>query len=59
MYSLLSLLGDFDRHSWLDFLLTVSRYETTGSDFCNSDLLCVHICAYLSYSPRTLRGMQA
>lgn len=29
----LCLLGDFDRHIWLDSSLTVSRYETTGSDF--------------------------
>ena len=41
MYSLLSLLGDFDRHSRSDFSLTVSQYETTGSDFCNIILLCI------------------
>ena len=28
----LCLLGDFDRHIWLDSALTVSRYDTTGSD---------------------------
>lgn len=33
MYSRLCLLGDLDRHSTFDFSLTVSQYETTGSDF--------------------------
>jgi len=33
MYSRLCLLGDFERHMTLDSALTVSRYETTGSDF--------------------------
>lgn len=31
--SLLCLLGDFDRHILSDSSLTVSRYDTTGSDF--------------------------
>ncbi|KAI9585233.1 hypothetical protein GQX74_001080 [Glossina fuscipes] len=29
----LCLLGDLDRHCWLDSSNTVSRYDTTGSDF--------------------------
>lgn len=29
----LCLLGDLDRHIWLDSSVTVSRYDTTGSDF--------------------------
>ena len=33
MNSRLCLLGDFERHMTLDSSLTVSRYETTGSDF--------------------------
>lgn len=35
MNNLLCLLGDFDRHMMEDSSVTVSRYETTGSDFFN------------------------
>eukprot|EP01147_Barroeca_monosierra_P008049 gene8048-gene603 len=43
----LCLLGDFDRHIILDSSETVSRYETTGSDFL------IGICAWSS--SRSLR----
>uniref|UniRef100_A0A1A9ZFE2 Uncharacterized protein n=1 Tax=Glossina pallidipes TaxID=7398 RepID=A0A1A9ZFE2_GLOPL len=33
MIKRLCLLGDLDRHCWLDSSNTVSRYDTTGSDF--------------------------
>merc|ERR1719499_2215841 len=33
MNNLLCLLGDLDRHIWLDSSDTVSLYDTTGSDF--------------------------
>lgn len=52
----LCLLGDFDKHVRSDSSLTVSRYDTTGSDFYyyqNKDLL---LCEDIV---NTLSGMQA
>lgn len=64
MYSRLCLLGDLERQSTFDSSLTVSRYETTGSDFCKKSLEVALLLRWLSREvslaalPREAEGAQ-